>query len=255
MLYMRKTKKTVKPFLKKRKFQKKSLLERRIVKLENKTKDVLNKEYLRHDFFNDMRSLTGNIFAYAINVPSLCNVPFQTVTATNNLYMSNMGVRITFSAERTALVTSTYVTYFIVRSKSALTPYLGSTGDIQLTQGVTHIHAQDGLLTQGITPCPFLNKDFFSILAFKRFCIGNQVFTGAGPTNLIDTHREYYHRLNLKIKLRAPNGNAFDLQENDIPTKDRIYIIIATDRPAGTLPANQPPIYINGQCMTKVLYN
>lgn len=234
-------------------------LAQRVLRLEKKTRDSTVCEYMKNDFFRDLRTLTGNVYTVLLNEPNSCTFPFDTnITPANTkvdqIYQANMGFRITFSAERTNIVASTYITYFIVRAKAALTPTLVS-GVLQPVFNTHYTTASDGLVSQGISPCPLVNKDLFQIIAFRRFFMGNQVFVGQGPTVLKDTHREFYHKIPMKVTTRDTKDNAFTNTETDMNVRERFYLMVITDKEVNLAPVNQPPIYINGQCLIKSYFS
>lgn len=224
----------------------------RVKRLEKKTTNVQQIEYFKNDWFVDTRTITGNNYSVCLNVP-VVTLPVFDLTTFNisDIYQNNMGIRVTFTLDRTVSVGSVYLTYFIVKGKNALNSELTATNLLQLDYNVHWTGAIDGVATQGRLPAQLINKDLFQIMAMRRFQLGNQVYPGQGPTTLRDTHRDFYHKVSMKTTLKTPNGNVLAMPENEMPTKDRYYLLVFWDKPNGTLPANQPPIYINGQCIIK----
>lgn len=254
---------TKKTFTKRRRYygkrkMKTTNLVKRVTALEKRTKDISQKEYFKNDFFRDLRSQTGNVYTLCINEPAAMTIPFDNIAygslKTDKLYQHNMGFRVTFSAERTGLVRTTYISYWILRGKSSLNARLDVNNVLTPIYNTHWTGAGDGLATQGILPCPLINKEYFKIIAYRRFCMGNQVYVSQGPAQLIDTHREFYHKISMKVNITDPKDTATTNSESDIPTKDRFYFICITDCPTDVLPAQQPFIYINGQALIKTFF-
>lgn len=158
------------------------------------------------------------------------------------------GLRIFLSTE-IATVVQAYFTVFVLRGKPALQRYLNASNELDPTANVHYITGTAGQLTEGRTPGAMVNKDLFSILKYKRVCIGNTAYVGQGVTNINNTHKEFYFKLRPKTVYRATQGNAMTLTEAQMPVTQRIFVLVVSDEAPGDA---QPNCWVNWVAVNKL---
>jgi hypothetical protein len=215
-------------------------------------------EFYKSQWYSDLSTATSTGRSFLVNGPAAMNLLFNAdapAPQSEKVWHKSTGLRVFFTMNTTVQPQTDYITMFVVRPKPAMRRYLQADGTFALTSGVHFTAGDAGIVGEGRRPGAMINKQLFDILHYKRFVLGTVVYTGQGPANITDTHKEFYFKVPVNRRYEAVQGTALTLTEAQMGVEDRVYVLVFTDRPEGTAVNQQPKISMNAVAVHSLVLN